>query len=225
MHSKKNSYSYFEKEYRDFNADFSSSSGFKDPIRKLVRLLWRKSGSAARFEQATKLIQFEVNSKTILEIGCGHGHCSLFFAKLGAHVTGVDFSPNMLKLAENNKKKCLHEITGSCLFEQNNIFAYSPGKHFFLVFALGVIDYIEADKVDIFMDNLASLSEKWVLLAFPLKLTLFYFIRRIWLKYFKGCDVIHFTKKEIQQICEKARLDIVKNVYHAGYSLCLMKKI
>ncbi|MBU0574443.1 MAG: methyltransferase domain-containing protein [Candidatus Margulisbacteria bacterium] len=37
----------------------------------------------------------------VLEIGCGTGHFSAYFEELGAQVTGLDTSPEMLKLAKN----------------------------------------------------------------------------------------------------------------------------
>jgi len=37
----------------------------------------------------------------VLEIGCGTGHFSAFFKELGAQVTGLDTSPEMLKVAKD----------------------------------------------------------------------------------------------------------------------------
>lgn len=48
---------------------------------------------------------FEENRvKKILDIACGTGHHSIFFAKSGYEVTGVDKSKEMIRLAKRNSK-------------------------------------------------------------------------------------------------------------------------
>ena len=48
---------------------------------------------------------FEENRvKKVLDIACGTGHHSIFFAKSGYEVTGVDKSKEMIKLAKRNSK-------------------------------------------------------------------------------------------------------------------------
>ena len=49
-----------------------------------------------------KSIKFK---KPILDIGCGGGRHSIPIAKMGANVTGVDISPQMLVYARKNAKK------------------------------------------------------------------------------------------------------------------------
>ncbi len=40
----------------------------------------------------------------VLEIGCGTGHFARYFKELGADVTGIDTSPEMLKVARDDSK-------------------------------------------------------------------------------------------------------------------------
>lgn len=48
---------------------------------------------------------FEENRvKKILDLACGSGHHSIFFAKAGYQVTGVDLSEKMLQIARKNSK-------------------------------------------------------------------------------------------------------------------------
>jgi len=65
-------------------------------------------GPGAPNEKHLKLLG-NLKGKEILEIGCGGAQCSVFFAKQGAKVTGIDISKEQLKFArkliEKNKVK------------------------------------------------------------------------------------------------------------------------
>lgn len=43
----------------------------------------------------------EVAGKDLLDAGCGEGYLSRHYARLGAHVTGIDLSRNLVELASN----------------------------------------------------------------------------------------------------------------------------
>uniref|UniRef100_A0A6M3KVV8 Putative portal protein n=1 Tax=viral metagenome TaxID=1070528 RepID=A0A6M3KVV8_9ZZZZ len=47
--------------------------------------------------------------KSVLEIGCGNGRDSIFFARAGFKVTAIDVAPSAIKLAEENTKEA--EVT------------------------------------------------------------------------------------------------------------------
>jgi ubiquinone/menaquinone biosynthesis C-methylase UbiE len=56
-------------------------------------------------EQAKVVRLMNIEKKDeILDVGCGTGRYAQLFAKQGAHVTGMDFSPNMLKMAKSKVK-------------------------------------------------------------------------------------------------------------------------
>jgi len=51
----------------------------------------------------------------LLDVGCGTGHWSRFFASLGYAVTGVDISERMLKIAKaNDRPTCTFELADAC---------------------------------------------------------------------------------------------------------------
>lgn len=51
----------------------------------------------------------------LLDLGCGTGWTSCFFAKRGYNVTGIDISPDMIKYAEQNKVgECIDNLNFSC---------------------------------------------------------------------------------------------------------------
>ena len=45
----------------------------------------------------------DVKGKNVLDLGCGEGYYSRFFAELGAHVTGIDFSEDMVNAASEEE--------------------------------------------------------------------------------------------------------------------------
>ena len=50
-------------------------------------------------------------AKSVLDAGCGSGFHCLLFSNLGLHVTGIDISEDMLKLARKNTEKYKREVT------------------------------------------------------------------------------------------------------------------
>lgn len=54
---------------------------------------------------ALKRMIRDVEGKKVLDMGCGEGHFSRFFAKAGAEVTGVDLSDALIKAAVEEEEK------------------------------------------------------------------------------------------------------------------------
>jgi ubiquinone/menaquinone biosynthesis C-methylase UbiE len=53
----------------------------------------------------------DIKGKKVLDVGCGEGYSTRIFAQHGAHVTGVDFSGIMIKLAREQEERELLGIT------------------------------------------------------------------------------------------------------------------
>ena len=72
--------------------------------------MWKKAAAKMLFERVPK-------NSSVLDIGCGTGDMLLIMNKISpkALLTGIDFSPNMLKIA---KKRC-HKIPGLSLKKCN----------------------------------------------------------------------------------------------------------
>jgi ubiquinone/menaquinone biosynthesis C-methylase UbiE len=54
---------------------------------------------------ALKQMIGNVKGKRVLDVGCGEGYFSRFFAKAGAKVTGIDLSENLIEAARDEEKK------------------------------------------------------------------------------------------------------------------------
>ena len=88
--------------------------------------------------QAKKLVSkyediIEKNSiKNILELGCGQGRDSVFFAKLGYYIVAVDISENAIKFVEKIKKD-IHQKQSSVkilALKENNIISENDSKKY-----------------------------------------------------------------------------------------------
>lgn len=78
------------------------------------------------------------DGQTLLDIGCGEGRDSIFFARNGYQVTGLDFS-------QDGVKKSLvwaDEMKLSIDFFQADINEYRLEKHYDAIFASGALHYI-----------------------------------------------------------------------------------
>src|SRR5689334_22156508 len=51
----------------------------------------------------------DVSGLTVLDAGCGQGYLSRILASRGAHVTGIDLSPNLIRMAREQDSD--HQIT------------------------------------------------------------------------------------------------------------------
>jgi len=50
----------------------------------------------------------------LMDVGCGTGHWSSFFASMGYRVTGIDISPKMIGMARAAVPECGFEIADAC---------------------------------------------------------------------------------------------------------------
>ena len=80
----------------------------------------------------------EESGNQILEIGAGNGRDSIFFAKKGNQVTGIDLAPGAIKLAEENAKKngVADKINLSVAKAESLPFA---NEHFDAVYSISVL--------------------------------------------------------------------------------------
>ncbi len=82
-----------------------------------------------------------VKNKTVLDIGCGGGRNAIPLAKMGAKVTGVDISTQMLNFAKNNAKK--NKCSKNTNFIHSNAWEINlPSKSFDKILLLGILEHI-----------------------------------------------------------------------------------
>lgn len=85
----------------------------------------------------------DAKGKKYLDIGCGSGRYAVNLARLGAEVTGLDFSDAMLKLAREYAEE--QGVTEKARFIQTDMNAWMKDtkEHFNATYAMGVFDYLD----------------------------------------------------------------------------------
>lgn len=115
----------------------------KDDIEKntIIKILKRHS--------------INLNSTTILDLGCGTGRLSFFFEKFGAKVIGVDISEEFLKIAKSNKEQLISKVD----FIQSDIIGFLKDMDYLdskLVILSGILCYHNEHQVAQILDLLRA---------------------------------------------------------------------
>ncbi len=192
---------YFEKEAMDFNAAYSGEPNqIQDWIRRLS-YWYNKKPIAGRLNALLDLVG-EAKGKQILEVGCGPGFYSIQLAQRGAQVTALDYAVAMVEAATRNAQRAGVLID----FQHGDILALPESKTFDCVFATGVAEYIAPAALPGFLQKLAKLSRKNVIVSFPKKGILHAWVRSFWLSYFKRVRVQFFDNAAIANLAKQAKL-------------------
>jgi len=85
--------------------------------------------------------------KTVLDLGCGTGITSIFMARNGCKVTGVDFAEKLIEYAEkHNSNKNTEYLVG-------DITEIDLGKPFDLICMTDVIEHIDPERIGKLMET------------------------------------------------------------------------
>ena len=141
-------------------------------IRRYGELRRRRFSKEYRFR-----VLGQLKGKSVLDVGCGDGENAMNFAKLGAHVTGIDISPKAIELArkraEVNGVSALTEFLCSPL-ETANL----PAHSFDVVWGDAVLHHLIPD-LDNVMQRLVSWAKPGAVVMFAEPMNLSPWLRKL----------------------------------------------
>ncbi len=93
----------------------------------------------------------------VLDLGCGTGRMALFFAKKCKHVTAIDFSANLLKIAANKIKSM--DLDNIKLIQQS-IANFHSNHKFDIIFIGGVLSFLNDIDVENVVRNIKDMLKE-----------------------------------------------------------------
>lgn len=185
---------YWNRIANNFDAIYT---GNKNPLaRGLDR--WLRRDMYQRFEWVMKEAG-NAGGLNICDIGCGSGRFVVSLAQRGAQVTGVDFAPEMLKLAGQLARQ--QGVANRCQFALTDVLDWTTDQRFDLVIAIGFWDYV-ADPLPR-LQVIRKLTQKTFLSAWPRASTLRAAIRKVRLQA-AGCPVYFWTSAQVEDYLNHA---------------------
>ena len=190
---------YFERCADRFDGFYTE--GRRSLFQGLAHAVFRKPGLVRRF-QATAGILGEVRGKSILDVGCGSGIYSIYFARKGAEVTGLDFSSRMLSLARKNAGDEACRVR----FIQDDFLRWAADVRFDHSLFIGVFDYVKKEDLPGYFEKALNVTDQTIVATFPKRHTLLQTpIRYFWLKR-QNCPVYFYTRKQVRALAGGAGL-------------------
>jgi 2-polyprenyl-3-methyl-5-hydroxy-6-metoxy-1,4-benzoquinol methylase len=196
---------FFDKTSDQFDAIYTNENV---AVRTLNRLLRRDVYE--RFEITMRECS-PASGQTVLDVGCGSGPYVVALAKSGAHVTGIDLSPQMVRLAKDAVTRAGQ--TERVDLAVADVMDLRPVKMFTYVIAMGVFDYVGDAKTMI--AHLARFAERKLVISFPKR-----WFPRSQLRAFRyglrNCPVYFYTKDEVRRLGATLESRSVRIVEIAG---------
>ncbi len=168
--------------------------------QEIIHKKLRQPGLVKRFETTINILG-NVEGKRILDVGCGSGIYSIFLASKGAIMTGIDFSKEMINLAEKNaaNENVLVDFMVCDFLEFTSLIKFDT------VMLIGVFDYVPPNLQLTILQKAWSLTDNIVVTTFPRKYAYQSLLRKIWLKK-NHCPVYFYTMDNIKQLSRRLGL-------------------
>jgi 2-polyprenyl-3-methyl-5-hydroxy-6-metoxy-1,4-benzoquinol methylase len=179
-------------------AEFDSIySGKRSPLGRHLDL-WLRKDMYQRFDWVMRKAD-ELRPATVCDVGCGSGRFVNALAKRGAQVTGVDFAPEMLKLAGQLVES--EGVADRCRFVLSDVLDWKTSESFDLVIAIGFWDYVANPLPR--LQVIRKLTRGTFLSAWPRAGTMRMAIRKVRLKV-AGCPVYFWRMSEVENYLSQA---------------------
>ncbi len=135
-----------------------------------------------------------IEGKTVLDVGCGPGHYGAMLARMGAgKVVGIDFSCEMIRLAEANARRA--SVEKRCKFVQADFSDWRPEEKFDYAIAQGFMDYVPDAKAAV--EKILSLTQSKAFFSFPKDDGFLAWQRK--LRYKNKCDLFLYNRDQLEK--------------------------
>lgn len=185
--------SYWDGHATEFDSLYDSNRRVKYALNQILR-----RGLYQRTEITCALLK-QLGHASVLDVGCGSGRNIVSFYEAGASaVTGIDSSPEMLKLARKH-------VSASGFGDRLTLICedfLNVGEHsqYDAVVALGVFDYLHAEALD-FLRKMRRLATQAVVFSAPGPSLLRAPLRAFRYRFIKRIGVRFYSRKDLDQLC------------------------
>tara|TARA_B110000483_G_scaffold242448_1_gene328338 strand:+ start:1981 stop:2640 length:660 start_codon:yes stop_codon:yes gene_type:complete len=147
-----------------------------------------------RYQLTINRIKEDINSKNILDIGCGTGRYCNKLAQLDKNILGIDVAETMIM----NSKELNKSFENNCKFETIDYLNFSKNNNnvFDYAILMGFFDYIE-EPIKIYKS--LKKDSKISLASFPKKFHIL--TPQRYIKYnYRKCPIFFYTKNQIEKL-------------------------
>ena len=183
-----------------FDSRVDAYDAFYEPPSRFERWFNRVFRKAVfmRRDQTVTLAQ-RYGCRTVLDVGCGTGRNSIWFARNGVErVFGIDVSIEMIE--EAKELAAAAGVADRCEFIHGDFLNMPTGPRYDLVAALGVFDYVE--HAEGFLRHMAAFTDGVVYGSFPGWTLVRTPLRKIRYK-LRGCPTHFYRRHEIVDLFDK----------------------
>ena len=152
---------------------------------------------------------------SVCDVGCGSGRFVSALARKGMRVTGLDFAPEMLRLARDLVER--ESVADRCTFFLTDVLDWNTTDRFDLVIAIGLWDYVADPRPHLQM--IRKITRGRFLSAWPRAGTWRMAIRKVRLK-LAGCPVYFWNLSQIHSLLQLAGFRVVSCEIH-GQLYCV----
>ncbi len=128
--------SHFDIHAKNWLADSYVGTGFDYPT------------ALHRARVVSRVLKGHGEELSVVDLGCGGGNLACEVALDGHTVTGIDFSPRMVEIANQRRNEATAAVRGRVVFKVSDLLKNNlPAANFDAVTSLGVIGYLKNDEV------------------------------------------------------------------------------
>jgi SAM-dependent methyltransferase len=176
-------------------------SGKKNKFARMLDRVFRRD-MYQRFDWVMRK-SGDVCGRSICDVGCGSGRFVSALARRGAMVTGLDFAPAMLQLAQQLVEQ--DGVASRCDFVLADILDWQTDRNFDEVIAIGFWDYV-AEPLSR-LKVIRRISRGTFLSAWPRAGTWRMMLRKARLK-LAGCPVYFWNESQVRTLLEQAGFEV-----------------